>query len=104
MPFPDDLQLLISKRLGSQVLPQSFAADKDCYAGRIAEINFKGDNRMQFQLDGRKTGWLPVYPEELSWLETGLATPFELAVHYIMIRRARGAANKGRPVQSRLFD
>ena len=104
LPFPDDVQSLTFERLGCQSLPQSFAEDSHYYTGRITEITFKGDNRMQFRFDDRKTGWISVYPDELAWMETGLATPFQMAVHYIKIRRVRGAANCNKHVQTTLFD
>lgn len=101
LPFPDDVQLLTLERLGCQPLPKSFAEDSHYYTGRIDGITFKGDNRMQFRIDGRKTGWISVYPDELAWLEAGLVTPFEMAVHFLMIRRVLPSQ---KAVQNSLFD
>lgn len=105
--FPDSLHDITVARLGIDTAKaEAFRQQLDVlpYHGRITAIDVKSkdDNwTMRFSLDDRRSGKCIVEAEHRAWIDAGLLTVFELAVHYCNCIRP-GFARK--PVQRTLFD
>lgn len=105
--FPDSLHDLTVARLGidtSRAKAFRTQLDVSPYKGRITDIDVrcKDDGcTMRFSLDDRRSGKCFIEAEHRSWIDAGLLTIFELAVHYSQGIKP-GFARK--PVQRTLFD
>lgn len=105
--FPDSLHDLTVTRLGIDTAKaESFRRQLDVlpYLGRISDIDIRcKDNiwTMRFSLDDRRSGKCFIEKEHMDWIDAGLLTVFDLAVHFSRCIRP-GFARK--PVQRTLFD
>lgn len=86
--FPDSLHDLTLTRLGvDEKAAKSFLAnlDKGSFQGRITGIDLKCKDElwtMRFYLDGRKSGKCFIEKDMRDWMEAGLVTIHDIAVHF----------------------
>ena len=105
--FPDSLHDLTIVRLGiEQKAADSFLAgiDKDNYQGRITGIDLKCKHdlwTMRFCLDGRKSGKCFIEKDMRDWMEAGLVTIHDIAIHFCNTIKPGFARTA---VQQSLFD
>ena len=105
--FPDCLHELTLKRLAiDSAKAETFRRQLDTspYRGRITDIDVrcKGDTwTLRFSLDGRRSGKCFIEPEHRDWIDAGLLSVYELAVHHSGFTKPGFAR---RPVQRTLFD
>lgn len=105
--FPDSLHDLTMTRLGiEQKSSDSFLAgiDKESYQGRITGIDLKCKDdlwTMRFYLDGRKSGKCFIGKEMQDWMEAGLLTIYDIAIHFCNTVKPGFSRT---PVQQSLFD
>lgn len=104
--FPDSLHEMAITRLGidiHKVTDFLSRKEKEAYRDRITDINLKVKGTswtMRFCLDGRKSGKCNIDAEMQSWVDAGLVTLYDLAMHFCTTIKP-GFSRK--PVQMPLF-
>ena len=104
--FPDSLHDITLERLCIDLdSVNAFKAklDYEIYKERITDITLKVKDAswvMRFCLDGRKSGKCLIEPTWQSWVDAGLVSLYELALHHCNTIKPRFARQ---PVQQMLF-
>ena len=104
--FPETLHNMTLQRLCIDMTSvDAFKArlDSDSFKGRITDITLKVKETewdMRFCLDGRKSGKCVIEPTWQGWVDAGLLSLYELAIHFSTSIKP-GFARQ--PVQQKLF-
>lgn len=104
--FPDNLHEITLERLGidmQKVMDFLSEKEKEAYRGRITGISLKvkgTDWTMHFCLDGRKSGKCMIDTEQQGWVDAGVVSLYDLAMHFCTTIKP-GYGRK--PVQMNLF-
>lgn len=104
--FPDSLHedTLNKLRIDMQKVKDFFSnKSMEVFKGRITDISLKAESQqwsMRFFLDGRKSGKCRIDAEKQAWVDAGVVSLYDLAMHYCTTDKP-GFSKK--PVQLGLF-